>query len=55
MKKRKFGDHPGLKMVNANAAAIDIGEPLLVCRRLQLLSRMEHHKQDDEQIFLRSA
>ncbi|KIN61841.1 hypothetical protein Z946_696 [Sulfitobacter noctilucicola] len=30
-------------------------EPRRVCRRLQLLSRMEHHEQDNEQIFPRSA
>ncbi len=30
-------------------------EPRWVCRRLQFLSRMEHHEQDDEQIFSRSA
>ncbi|WP_420410586.1 hypothetical protein [Hoeflea sp.] len=30
-------------------------EPRRVWRRLQLLSRMEHHEQDNEQIFPRSA
>jgi hypothetical protein len=33
----------------------DRTEPRRVCRRLQLLSRMEHHEQDNEQIFPRSA
>jgi len=28
MTKRRSGDHPDLKMVNANAAAIDIGSTM---------------------------
>jgi len=30
-------------------------EPRRVCGRLQLLNRMEHHEQDNEQVFPRSA
>ena len=30
-------------------------EPRLVCQRLQLMSRMEHHEQNNEQVFPRSA
>lgn len=30
-------------------------DPPLVCRRRQLMSRMEHHEQDNEQIVTRSA
>ena len=30
-------------------------EPRRVCRRLQLMSRMEHHEQNDEQIIPRFA
>jgi NitT/TauT family transport system substrate-binding protein len=33
----------------------DLGVDVGVCRRLQLLSRMEHHEQDNEQVFPRSA
>jgi putative transposase len=28
-----------------------LDEPRRICRRLQLLSRMEHHEQDHEQVF----
>jgi hypothetical protein len=30
-------------------------EPHRVCRRLQLLSKVEHHEQDNEQVFSGSA
>ena len=32
-----------------------VSEPRWVCQRLQLLSRMEHHQQDNEQVFPQSA
>ena len=44
---------PDLKtaMLAGGAAGIGVNEPLRVCRGLQLLSRMEHHEQDNEQVF----
>ncbi|ARE84391.1 hypothetical protein ROSMUCSMR3_02924 [Roseovarius mucosus] len=31
---------------------LEVGdEPRRVCRRLQLLSRIEHHEQNNEQVF----
>ncbi|MGR3611856.1 MAG: hypothetical protein ACU0BZ_04195 [Paracoccus sp. (in: a-proteobacteria)] len=30
-------------------------EPHRVCRRLQLMSRMEHHDKDNKQVFTGSA
>jgi hypothetical protein len=32
-----------------------LSEPRRVCRRLQLLSKVEHHEQDNEQVFSGSA
>ena len=37
------------------ASSLGLNEPLRICRRLQLMSRMEHHDKDNEQVFTRSA
>ena len=39
------------RAVSAAVARNDPTEPRRVFRRLPLLSRMEHHEQDDEQVF----
>ena len=40
-----------LKLSKTTVSTYLLREPRRVCRRLQLLSRMEHHEQDNEQIF----
>ncbi len=46
-----FEDRPqvSLDLIAATGVTTD-AEPRRVCRRLQLLSKVEHHEQDNEQI-----
>jgi len=40
-----------VEAANSGHPGAPMGEPRRVCRRLQLLSRMEHHEQDYKQVF----
>ena len=50
MKRSRFTNEEIIEILPVQEAGMKT-EPPRVCRRLQLLSRMEHHEQNNEQIL----